>query len=259
MALIALICPHCGGTVQLDEEMRSGFCVHCGTKIMNDRSVNGSVTIDKNVDIINHLKMAKESAIQHDWATLASLVDNILLMDPDCSDAWYIKALLSMPSFVSPFVTGAYVQGTFDSHILKGENGANKYGIFSKEDISKCWGEYTITVSMKYSEKGVLMRSVGSYGLPITLDGKEQSNVTKDKAGKFGVKGGSHNLEVGMGFTSANETFMVSGDMNVEIEETTIKHLPSLRILIPTQPSSQSSSATAPEEKPAKKGWWGRR
>ena len=34
--MVALKCPECGETTQLEEDMKSGFCLHCGGKIVND-------------------------------------------------------------------------------------------------------------------------------------------------------------------------------------------------------------------------------
>ena len=95
MALIALKCPHCGGTVQMEDNMKSGFCIHCGSKIINEQNIGGSVSIDKSSDLINLLKVAKETLMMRDWEKATPLVENVMLIDPDCKDAWYMKALLS--------------------------------------------------------------------------------------------------------------------------------------------------------------------
>lgn len=229
MALVALICPHCGGTVQLDEEMKSGFCVHCGTKIMNDRYISGQVSIDRNVDIINHLKIAKEAASQHDWETLTKLMEGILLMDADCSDAWYLKALSSMSKNIE----------RFDSFVSKGDNG-NKYDIFSKEDVFESWGECTITVDVKE------LKLLRSPSVIITLDnGKESLEISKNQTGKIGVSAGLHNLTVasvdknlvGSALYQKEEAFMINDDITVEVDFPVrlFKIIPSFEIRIPKE------------------------
>lgn len=260
MALVALICPHCGGTVQLDEEMKSGFCVHCGTKIFNDKFVTGSVTIDKSADIINHLKMAKEAASQHNWGVLAGLAENVLLMDSECADARYMKAILSLTGasqFYGSNLTIVPNMGSFDSHISKGDNATNKYGIFLKEDIYQFWGKYTITVSIGQLN-GFMWSSVPF--IRVKLDGKEEAYVYRDKAIKFGVEAGSHSLTLELGFINDKKVFTVNEDVGIVIDGTEDKYRrPQANIKIPVSPSSQPANAVDSEEKPTKKGWWSRR
>jgi hypothetical protein len=235
--------------------------------MINDKHVTGPVTVDKSGDIVNHLRMARTSASQHDWGTLGRLVESVLLMDPDCSDAWYMKAFLSLTT--SPYLTSSGFQtisssgpaqmpaGSFDSNLSKGDNGVNRYGIFSKDDISECWGAYTITISMVAVKNSLLVSSIPY--LPIRLNGMEEAWVYKDRPGKLGVEAGPHTLSLDMGFLSDKRTFTVSGDTDVEVRFSEDKfHRPKAEIVILSE-APRPSEAAASEERPAKKGWWGRR
>jgi len=57
VTLIALKCPECGETTQLEEKMESGFCLHCGSRIKND-NVAQPVSIDGSPDNAeNHIRI----------------------------------------------------------------------------------------------------------------------------------------------------------------------------------------------------------
>lgn len=224
---------------------------------MNDKYISGSVSIDKNPEIINNLKRAKEAAILHDWGMLAGLTENILLMDVDCSDVRYMKALLSLTGTAQFYGSNFSIipnSGSFDHHVGMGDSAINKYGIFSKEDISHCWGKYTITVRLKVSGKAL---SNIPY-ISIKLDGKEEINLSKDRAGGFGVSEGTHSLSFQM-FDSKTKTFTVSGDMDIEVELSLSSFGFHSDINVLSSLPPQTTADAAPGETPAKKGWWGRR
>ena len=181
MALTVLKCPNCGGTVHMEEDLKQGFCVHCGSKILNERPSAGSVTVDRTPDIVNHLKVAKNALMEHDWEAAARVVENIFLMDTDCLDAWYMKALLSFRD--KPAYDGIMAR--------TGSEKLNSYDLFSKEDIKKCWGEHTISFRLK---KGLLVSMMDA---KITIDGKE-SCFTKLNGNDaiIGVSPGKHDISV---------------------------------------------------------------
>ena len=199
MTLVALICPRCGGTVQMDAEIKSGFCVHCGTGIINGQN-SKKVVIDKGIDVVNYLKVAKENLMMHEWKAAAGLVESIILTDPDCQDAWFMKALLSMrdsPKY--PYMLNKAKEPQLRSR-----------GIFSEEDIMKCWGEYTVTVE-----------SINILGrITVMLDEKEPVIIDQKDSDIFGVDPGPHKLTVlhthyfegGPVERTAKREFVVSGD-----------------------------------------------
>jgi DNA-directed RNA polymerase subunit RPC12/RpoP len=182
MALVALKCPNCGGTVQMEENMKDGFCVHCGTKIINEQNISGQVSIDKKSDIVNHLKVAKEALTEQNLETATKLIENILLMDYDCLDAWYMKALLSFKD-----------KRAYDDLLIKTESKElNNYGIFSKEDIRNCWEEHTISFKIK---KDISLRRME---VGIRVDNMESQSGTHKDIVVFGVKSGKHIVNVQM-------------------------------------------------------------
>ena len=154
--------------------------MYCGTKIINDRYVSGSVSIDKSVDLNNYLSLAKDSLQMHDWSTAGRFVENALLINSKCKDAWYMKALLSFRN-----------ENEYQQYLKKAESPEYKeYGIFCKDDIAKCWGEFTITVSVRN-----LMGRVKLGSVEVTLDGKDTISIGNG-SGIFGVSAGSHTFTI---------------------------------------------------------------
>ena len=179
MALVALKCPNCGGTVQFEEGMESGFCIHCGSKIVNMKSVSGSISIDRSSDIVNHLKFAKETLMMHEWESATKLIENIILMDADCLDAWYMKSLLHYGN-----------KSEYEGILARiGNKNLESYGIFSKDDIRKCWGKYTLTFVRKQAPK-----SRTDSKTVITLNDKESGSTDKDNIVRFGVNPGKYKV-----------------------------------------------------------------
>ena len=178
MALVAIRCPNCGGTVQFEEKMNSGFCVHCGNKIVNEHPAIEQVPTDHDSKMAYYLKKAKGSLTDHDWDTADGLVNNILKLDPDCKDAWYMQALLHRRD------------GTSESIIEKAESGGKRdYGVFSKEDISKCWGEFDLTVKYEISKRTTL-----TVKTLVVIDGKDSFPLERGKSTIFGVNSGTHDI-----------------------------------------------------------------
>jgi len=192
MALVALKCPNCGGTVQMEENLKQGFCVHCGSRILNEQSISGTVSIDKKSDIINHLKIAKEALKMHDWENASKHIENIFLMDPDCKDAWFMKSLLH------------YRDATGKSYIDKAKSsGMKNYEIFSEEDIRKYWGECNLYVTVRKSA-GVI--TLGLAVIMIIVDERESRPVLLNDTVIFGVNQGKHDLTIRVGSGSVNLT-----------------------------------------------------
>ena len=180
MALVAIKCPNCGGIVQMEEEMTSGFCVHCGSRIVNDQNTGAPAPAEDGSDLAYHLRTAKASLTAHDWKTAAGLVESILQIDAGCTDAWYMKSLLH------------YKDKTYESMIAKAESGGMKsYGVFSKEDIPKCWGEYSLNVTYEFSK-----RTMVAVKALVTVDGKESALIERGESTVFGVNPGRHDISV---------------------------------------------------------------
>jgi predicted RNA-binding Zn-ribbon protein involved in translation (DUF1610 family) len=180
MAMVAVKCPSCGGTVQIEEGMSSAFCIHCGGKIVNEKKNGGQAPAEKDSPIIRDLKMAKESLAEHDWDAVRGVVENILRDNADCQDAWYMKALLHRR------------EKTFDSIIANAESGGMKdHGVFSKEDISKSWGECELIVTFEFSKRVMINMKAR-----VTVDGKESFVLERGESTVFGVDTGKHEIFV---------------------------------------------------------------
>lgn len=219
MVLIALKCPHCSGTIQMEDNLRTGFCVHCGSKVMNEQAVSGSVTIDRRPEIINQLKIAKEALLAHEWEKANKLVDNIFLMDYDCGDAWYMTALSNIRD-----------KAAYDKTLGKIEaKKLNDYGIFSKDDIKKCWGD----CNLSFSFKTLADDSFNAKAL-ITIDGKESFSVGKNEVVVVGTHLGKHDLSVTLISTSSNGfgldtlSFVASKDHAFVVKQKALSHLPKM-------------------------------
>jgi hypothetical protein len=164
---------------------------------------------------VNHLKIAKETLKAHDWESATRLIENILLMDPDCKDAWYMKALLHIRD-----ETGKSFETKADGNMK------NVYGIFSKEDIRKCWGECTLSITFNRF-KGYFRSISGNIRALIKIDDFESFDVGSDECVRFGVNCGEHKISVQISHHSmpvsgfAKMSFIASKDHKFEINSKT--------------------------------------
>lgn len=94
MALIACRCPHCGGEVNMDEDMESGFCIHCGNKVINESVSKVKVSVDRSSEVYNTLSLAKSYLYDKDIITAQNLLNKVMLIDSTNSDVWYMDAVL---------------------------------------------------------------------------------------------------------------------------------------------------------------------
>jgi len=69
--LEALVCPSCGGDVDLDDEQVFGYCKYCGTRVQNSNykrvEIKGKVKVDNSEVIENHLLNARRAREKEDW------------------------------------------------------------------------------------------------------------------------------------------------------------------------------------------------
>lgn len=178
MASIAVKCPKCSGTTQFEKEMTSGFCIHCGDRIVTERVAGDSMPNDGTSNIAFYLNKAKETLGEHNWDSAAGLVESILRLDPECRDAWYMKALLHRRS-------------DDERQILeKAKTGKmREYGVFSKADISGFWGEFDLTVSYEISK-----RTMVNVKTLVVIDGIDSFTLERGKGTIFGVNPGVHEI-----------------------------------------------------------------
>lgn len=152
MALMACKCPHCGGDVNIDDSLTHGFCMYCGTKIINDNAVVGHITVDRTNEIKNALVLTKTLLEVQKWDESREKVQEILTMDANCADAWYMNALLSKANDD---------KSAYASFLSKGDVSSKKYGVFTKDDIDSCYG-CEVIFDVEYSSMLVPMIFVTS-------------------------------------------------------------------------------------------------
>jgi DNA-directed RNA polymerase subunit RPC12/RpoP len=213
MALVALKCPNCAGTVQMEEDMKQGFCVHCGSRIMNDRSVSGNVTVDKRSDIVNALKVAKRKMEENDWNGVIRTVDSILLMDADCRDALYMHSLLKTGAKIIS-TKGALISKEMFDEIINSvkDEGLNNYDIFSPEDIIKYRGAHNLSISLVSKNKTMVYLLVNG----------EWYHLYSGSSITIGINPGTHNIAMTMTLdddVKETTTFAANGDATFEIRE----------------------------------------
>lgn len=95
MKLIDLTCPHCNGTIELDQDKEFGFCMYCGHKIYLERNENKKPKNDT-----GNLEKLLNSAIEaRDESSILKYCERILELDTDNSDAWYWKGKVALDNY----------------------------------------------------------------------------------------------------------------------------------------------------------------
>ncbi len=94
MALVACRCPHCGGEVNMDENLESGFCIYCGNRVINQNVSKVKVAIDRSSEVVNTLTLAKTYLYDKDFYTAQNLLRKVMEIDSRNSDVWYMDAVL---------------------------------------------------------------------------------------------------------------------------------------------------------------------
>ena len=203
MTLIALKCPECSGEIQLDDTREFGFCLYCGCKVVLKRP---PTTTDSQKDIRGLLVLAADSLESRDWESARSKVEEALLANIDCPDAWYMKALLSWADKDA---------SASDRAISKGKAlEANSMGVFTLDDFNRILGVKVTfivergtrhkdsSIHLDISGKEYVLQDTlelnlpsGAYEFTLTEtddDGRRRArireNVTIDKERKFRVK-----------------------------------------------------------------------
>lgn len=204
MALIALKCPNCNGDIQLDDKNEFGFCMYCGCKVMLESAISGSISIDHSSELSNVLVLAKREAEAKHWDKTEQYVERALIISPDCSDAWYIKALLAKRD---------NNMSEFNRCIEIAQNiAAPSVGIISYDDIKNCWG---LTLRINNPDKVLSMKEVG-----VTVDQNTNFVLKKGQYRDVPVNKGHH--EVVISWTVRNSKTGVDSeysndfDLNVE-------------------------------------------
>ena len=88
MTLVALRCPHCGGTVNMEDDLASGFCTFCGNRVINDRVAanRAQAEAERRHNVTSLLRMAKHHLEDGDTHQAESLLKSAMMLDSANSD-----------------------------------------------------------------------------------------------------------------------------------------------------------------------------
>ena len=159
MPLIALKCPECGGDIQLDDAREFGFCMYCGCKVLLDRAAPAG----RPPSLRNILVLAYECIASEDWASAKPKVEQALMIDIDCPDAWLMKALVCSAA------------GDWEGERRAAERGRSlegrSLGVMSYEDYARrACKKVTFTLECGFTRQGAeVMLEVD--GMPAILRG----------------------------------------------------------------------------------------
>jgi len=95
MGLIALKCPNCGGSIELDDKKEFGFCMHCGQKVFLSENVAQKVRIDHSESLKNWERLVEVAYENNNIEDLKKYSDLILEVDMQSSRGWFLKGCVS--------------------------------------------------------------------------------------------------------------------------------------------------------------------
>ena len=91
MPVVQIVCPKCGGDVELEDSREFGFCMYCGTKIMISEMITQKVRIDESHKVDSWLSFCESDMSTRDYDSLEKHAEKILENDKDNSVGWYYK------------------------------------------------------------------------------------------------------------------------------------------------------------------------
>lgn len=96
MGFIALKCPSCGASIELDENREFGFCSYCGTKVMQDKKIvelKGEVKVEGVSTADKLLERAYILIEDNEFNEAEGYFNRVLELDPKCDKAYWGKML----------------------------------------------------------------------------------------------------------------------------------------------------------------------
>jgi len=130
MPFVPVKCTSCGGEIQLDNQLKSGFCMHCGSKVIFKEAVqkmelSGSVTVQGIATLEKLLQNAETFQKLGDYEKEKEILTQVTQGYPEDYRAWWRLAL-------------QYISVTFSSSWLKKFNfakGNSNYGNYDNYKI----------------------------------------------------------------------------------------------------------------------------
>ena len=117
MAFVAVKCPNCGASLQMDDSKESCFCSYCGTKVERERiniNVSGKVIIDQSDRLENIRKLADAAFANQNYSEAYSYYAKMLEISSEDVHASFRKGIcagylpLSGPNFREREVLSGY-------------------------------------------------------------------------------------------------------------------------------------------------------
>jgi hypothetical protein len=130
MTLIALRCPHCGGTVNMEDNLASGFCTFCGNMVVNDQVAANLIQAEteRRQNVTSMLRMVKHHLEDGDTYQAESLLKSAMMLDSANSDCWYMDAVMDPKNRENDIARaeGYPSLGVFTRHDLDRFNGVRR-------------------------------------------------------------------------------------------------------------------------------------
>ncbi len=92
MPYVKVICPSCGGEIQLDDTKEFGFCLHCGTKVIFEDAVQ-RIELVNQPKLDNLYKLAMEAYTNRDFNEAITYFNRVLEIAGDNWRALLYKGL----------------------------------------------------------------------------------------------------------------------------------------------------------------------
>lgn len=145
----------------MDSGLTSGFCTYCGAKIVNENAVVGKVTLNRADELVNSLKLAKAALVDGDRQACQSYINTALVIEPDSSDAWFIKAVLDKED-----------ERQYQIDRARGIRGTVQSGIFTLKDLDRLWNaDYKEQRENRNIFFMVGLFFIGFFGLALSIVG----------------------------------------------------------------------------------------
>ncbi len=88
MGFIALKCPECGASVELDDSREFGFCSYCGTKIVQEKQIiENRIKTDYTREIEGNLLLAERYLREGNKFDAKHCFESVIKMDPSNTKA----------------------------------------------------------------------------------------------------------------------------------------------------------------------------
>ena len=214
MTLVALKCPNCGGSLDLEDSREFAFCQYCGTKVMiQEEIVKQKVTIDRSEDLKNVIKLAVIAFTEHDLDKVKELADKALEMDVNCLDAMYMKIAITKAN-----------GGDYQSLMELSKQCTTNLGLFTQEDIGKYLGSH---ISLKYvhSSGPGLNLSV----LDVNIDNNRNYKLKAGSPVDFYIANGTHTIQMALVSPLIGQ-FTVNGDSGFIVSIGRVKYTANLQV-----------------------------